>query len=806
MQTDWSLIQKKLVAYCKSAFHQDNIVIDDAQLEDAILLFRRFVLLRTDYALINGLGSELMTALQSSCVDAVGDFSGLRTLATTADSFFKRLLVCTGKSLYRDIEGKMLYELINLTGVYSPMPSLKTANSSDYMGSGNGLALVIQMYQTRNLVHTTPDWDDSEVTGRVKYVVASYIYFVYIFRSLLLEHLPQLNVEVNYQYHDSEESQLMYDFVSYGKSTNKIKNQIIISYVSHWLYNNGGATIVLLKQRILSFSDGSLSDASADRIIKRLIESGKLVYTDIGKTKVDLCDEEKERLKNIISDYQLNYNEFCKSIASVLESYHIEDRTDEWIGKLCAFFENNYGVDIDEYCDFGDREKLSLDYLFNEVSALGIIDTYDRECLIRESLAICRSNDIIIRISAGKALSRLTNPELFESQIRTREHMVYLDTQVLLYALCINDDYGDFDNVRFRIAKALIEYARSSQFVTLCTTNEYINEVVYHLRAALLLIQFDEISLLRNTKLSNNVFYSHYFDLKKNDLLPEDIVSFADYLDLTFNLRIDDVFSGDFNQIARSQVELILTKELGIRIESIIVADEKLNSSRRIFDEVSIDNKLQKKHGAVADNDAKMGAYLFDWDISTPDPFFITWDNSFYFFRQAYFKRYVRRHYAGMWKLFTPARFLNHVDLINFKVNASALTDDILSMIENDYTHADTQTFFDRINKYFATQQYSRSQRTKYIQWFASLVNEGEFISDWESAPDNNDTLIDILPRYLSERSTSSFVLFKQIIVESEGFEKFTEISNRYSSNKNLETRKEDALNQIDELLSSYER
>lgn len=336
------------MAYCKSAFQQDNIVIDDAQLKDAIILFRRFVLLRTDYALINGLGSELMTALQSSCVDAVGDFSGLRTLATTADSFFKRLLVYTGKSLYRDIEGKMLYELISLTGVYSSMPSLKTAKSSDYMGSGNGLALVILMYQTRNLVHTTPDWDDSEVTGRVKYVLASYIYFVYKFRSLLLERLPQLNVEVDYQYHDSEESQLMYDFVSYGKSTNKIKNQIIISYVSHWLYKNGVTTIVLLKQRILSFSEGSLSDASADRIIKRLIESGRLVYSDIGKTRVDLCDEEKKRLKNIIIDYQLNYNEFRKAIASVLESYHIEDRTDEWIGKLGAFFENNYGVDIDE--------------------------------------------------------------------------------------------------------------------------------------------------------------------------------------------------------------------------------------------------------------------------------------------------------------------------------------------------------------------------------------------------------------------------------------------------------------------------
>ena len=61
-------------------------------------------------------------------------------------------------------------------------------------------------------------------------------------------------------------------------------------------------------------------------------------------------------------------------------------------------------------------------------------------------------------------------------------------------------------------------------------------------------------TLLKGKKLSNNVFYSHYFFLLENDGLPQDVESFGDYMAVMFNLGEDDVFDSDFKNIARSQL------------------------------------------------------------------------------------------------------------------------------------------------------------------------------------------------------------------------------------------------------------
>ena len=71
--------------------------------------------------------------------------------------------------------------------------------------------------------------------------------------------------------------------------------------------------------------------------------------------------------------------------------------------------------------------------------------------LFKELLCISRDNDVLIRVSAGRAYQTISNPERFDEYVRKADRKVWLDTQILLYLLCDNDDYAKYDHHSYSI-------------------------------------------------------------------------------------------------------------------------------------------------------------------------------------------------------------------------------------------------------------------------------------------------------------------------------------------------------------------
>src|SRR5699024_5795173 len=136
---------------------------------------------------------------------------------------------------------------------------------------------------------------------------------------------------------------------------------------------------------------------------------------------------------------------------------------------------------------------------------------------------------------------------------------------------------------------------------------------------------------------------------------------------------------------------------------------EEYDSASNLLEEVIKENLLAIKTHYVLKNDAIMVCHLSNSQYHINEPFFLTWDKSFTPFRKKY-KDKFRRKDPISWHLFTPSKFLNHMDLINFKINPSSMTNDFLSVIDGLGVHNMTRTIFDSMNRFLDIKDITKNQ------------------------------------------------------------------------------------------------
>lgn len=123
-----------------------------------------------------------------------------------------------------------------------------------------------------------------------------------------------------------------------------------------------------------------------------------------------------------------------------------------------------------------------------------------------------------------------------------------------------------------------------------------------------------------------------------------------------------------------------------------------------------------------------MGLYLFNnGHNSSSDPFFLSWDKAFYTYRKDYIKTFQRGNVSS-WHLFSPAKFVNHLNLLDLKIDVDVMTEDLISIIEDDDTAANTKHVLDSIRKLLEKSNVtSRQKRKAYSE---IIFNETEFPND----------------------------------------------------------------------------
>lgn len=741
MEYKWYDIRKKIVAACKKTFAEQQMVMSTADIEAATDLFDRVVSYPLNYPLVASLQVEMQESLQRSFMDEVGSLTALRVVLSLTDSYMKKALVMAKVKTIEEFtrQRPMLKILLKDSGV-SPRFSaitdiIKGSNISQYDQDPSGAYILCYTYLGRNCVHNSPDWDVEEIYRRLRYTMAMYILVTNHLSAALLANYPNLKVGVRIDLSEINETGYVYDFINYGNTSNKIKNRIIESFILNFVYKKEDVvSIDSLVKEVIAFSKQSLNEGSIRSILGNLIPN-KLDYKSTTKKEVKLTESEHERIKAAQENYQTLVNRLLAEVESVLDGYGLKGQTQEVYERLKKFFECNC-LSIIKIMKDEDGEasnQRSEEYIedFKEVlKSLGCADEQLDE-LFKKLLRICSLNDILVKIALGKNFTNVSNPESFASGLKQREKKVYLDTQLLLYALCDYDEFPTFNSSpSFLIVKSLIGIARQNPNIHLATINQYVNEAAYHLKRAVQLITFDDIYKQSRLRLSDNVFYSYYYYLKDNTLLPEDVDSLGEFLEAMFEVSYEDMLQGNFELKNYNYLAGILQEDCGIEIEDTpFFSEAEICNSEKTFTTVLL-SRNDNRSPVAAKKDAVMGLYLFsNSHKSSSEPFFLSWDKAFYAYRKDYIKTYMRGNVSS-WLLFSPAKFVNHLNLLDMKIDVDVMTEDLISIIEDEDTAANTKHVLDSINKLFEKTHVSTRQKRK--AYSDIIFNETEFPNDTE--------------------------------------------------------------------------
>jgi hypothetical protein len=295
----------------------------------------------------------------------------------------------------------------------------------------------------------------------------------------------------------------------------------------------------------------------------------------------------------------------------------------------------------------------------------------------------------------------------------------------------------------YKVTDELIDFVKNNPNIRLKVSRLYLSEVVYQLKLALLLIPFEEFA---KNEYSNNIFYLFYNHLKKDDLLEESDNTFADFLLNWLLVSEDDVYESDFEEIAKSNLKTLLRDELNIEIVN-LPHYENRDIAVSVLEKVIKDNLYNPKQRHVLTNDALMVCHLSDNEFHNTEPFFLTWDKTFTEFRKEFKSRFSRMEYIS-WHLFNPSKFINHMALLDFRIDTKSLTNEYLSIIDSFGIHEKTQTIFDTINRFLDLKDISKSQKRKYIKIADEIFNEREFSYDI-SLPEDN--IVDNVSSFFSQ-------------------------------------------------------
>ena len=475
-----------------------------------------------------------------------------------------------------------------------------------------------------------------------------------------------------------------YDFLKFSRASGELKRDIIRCFVLRLMANEGPIKESTIKTRVDEFVGKTTLDAHT-YCLNGLYNKGKINVVSESPKTYSLTSDEQKRLNDYVSDCSHSKMQFRKDIQAILNGTALSGKTDEVLVefknlvtqrlKSAAIVVDNVDIQYDE----NEGENSFLKFLNADINDIEI-----SKKIYKEIIAVCGSNDIVYRLCAGSFISSLASTTEYSGNFQMYRRDVFLDTQVILHILCVV--YDDFEPGRlydYKIARNLISIAKNEKNgLSLKFANTYITEVKGHLAQALQLIELADAENRKFELRTNNVFYKHYANLKDSDKLPDDIITFKDYLYILFNLEDYDAEDDYKNFLDNSLADHIkyLLNEANIELFYLpSYTHEDTKKSEKAFNAVL---KYNEKAYATLEHDVRMGQYLFDWE-DKPKLFFISRDHSFDLYRKKYAELFCRTN-PYFWQLFTPVNFVNSIDLLEMKFEPQVLSEDLLLLVDRD--------------------------------------------------------------------------------------------------------------------------
>lgn len=605
----------------------------------------------------------------------------------------------------------------------------------------------------------------------------------------------------------NSKNKLLYDMFSTGSNVANIKYDFINSYIQYCLlYKDAGIT------EISDYVNEQLGSKLSSRTIENQlgIQVKKNIIT-FHDGKYALTEEYKQKfleLKNI--SYSLEQNLLHK-IELCISKYDIQITSSVILNKILALYKAHYDSEIEELnstkSSFEPKERKVYNELVKYIEKEGNIS--NAVPIVKEILQITSESEYLNKISITSLFTSLFKSNKLEKYIEQTNRNVYLDTQILLQLVCVLYVDTEYDDTLYESVKYLMYQTREHHNkVQFHTTSNYIDEVANHLWDAYQLRRLLALPMIKDLGQSKNVFFNFYLYLQKNA-----IRYFEDFDEFIYDLLGDEFIipnnRTDFIKEVYTRLIDILHFQ-NIEIHSLPFYEDFGNLLREY--EIEISDSKNKKSKRARENDLACILYLSD-EINHIDnitqlfdePYFITWDSSFYKVRN----RFIKNYNYSYWYIYTPIKFANRLSVMNLKLESKRITYDIISLAETNFKLSnDRISFIDTLSSYFNKENINDWKLATKLTQMKQRQKEDITLQDFMEKNNNNSPIDEVLKAIqIHYTSADSKIRFTEVVEFFENNDNVEVISQIISDNCSRLIRENeipsDMYNKLDKLINN---
>lgn len=571
---------------------------------------------------------------------------------------------------------------------------------------------------------------------------------------------PYENIQID------KRSKILFDTLTMSRDTTQLKNDFIKSFILFYFYEHLESKVSEVVDGLKGVFYDKFPNSFYENEIGRLKQEGLIQVISDSKPKTyNLSFETRERFEKINQKAEIQEAELLSEVSRILKNFNLEQEAESIVNYLVELYNSNYEFDVSETEHIINGHETKVHNIFLE-----IINFIQKKSNIPESqandigrnlLVACKKNDFLNKASISRMFTNLFRSDKLEYYLSQTERKVYLDTQILLQCICNTYSDENIEDQLYNSIRIFLDSIKNAKIqISLNTTTDYVSEVAAHIQNALKLEDFLSLDYIQDLGKSKNVIFNYYLALKENGVDFEDFSSFVDDL-----LDIETPSYDDLNFIEIvSHIIIERFEMIDIKVETPRIFEKNEYNKYRKEYEMALsyckhDNKSYeaRKHDLnailhISDNQFDMNKYDFI------EPYFITWDTSFYEARKC-LQKYKNLSY---WYIMPPLKFANTISLIDFRVNNEALNYNIISMIEDNFNlSSQSISFFDLMSSFVGNSAVSEWKLGGIFAKMRRELREDLDLKDFQKARNYNlpidEMLLMIRNHYQKLPKTHSF-------------------------------------------------
>lgn len=529
-------------------------------------------------------------------------------------------------------------------------------------------------------------------------------------------------------------NKVIYDMFTTGSNVANIKYDFINSFIQYYLLENSKKTIDDIQKQVNTQLTDNLSQKTILSQLDYQVKRGILVKDNF--QRYSLSATTRGEFEKLRETSEILLQSLVLTIQQCLEKYGLHKFTNQVCNKLIELYNAHYNSEIEEISQSRDSKNISEHKVFEDLEGYLKTLPYTGEVItvVKDILLSVSDNVYLNKIAVTTMFTNLFKSNSFEEYFSVFKKNIYLDTQVLLQVICWSFKNTDYDDMQYGAVKYLMQQVTSQKDkVCLLTTREYVEEAVYHLWEAYQLQRLLQIPAITELGPSKNVFFNFYLHL-----LNIGEANYADFTDFLYDLLGDDISvegmgQNEFVHEISGRIEKIL-EYCGIEVITTRYYDE-LRVAQKEYDLHLLDKRYSKPRRAQ-NNDLICMLYLSEeCNHINPDsnlldePFFITWDSTFYTFRKKFLNKFKGRSY---FYIYTPMKFANRLSVMNLKINTACINYDIISLAENNFKYSNESiSFIDTLSSFFRSDDANNWKLGQKLATMRKQQEEDSEISDF---------------------------------------------------------------------------